>query len=126
MKQKAVWTLLRPHEMISDPPELWDVIHYCAPCWAVRKGITEEEALDDIHGAQGAKKRTRANQFTLAMEVVREDYEMADASNHQVRKMVRKSDLHEILQPLAHYFLLKMDLMQKVCKDAAQHTELVK
>ena len=125
MNQKAVWTLLFKHEMVSDPPDEWDVVHYCVLCWAKRNNMTVEEAKADIRGAAGDKKRHRAGQFSRAMEAVREDFEMADVSNHQVRKMVRKSDLHEVLQPLAQYILLKIDLMQKVCQDAAKHTELV-
>ena len=60
MKQKAVWKLLRAHELETDPPAEWAVTHYCVSCWARMNGITEEEALDDIHGAQGEKKRKRA------------------------------------------------------------------
>ena len=126
MKQKAVWKLLRAHELETDPPAEWAVTHYCVSCWATMKGFSEEEALDDIHGAQGAKKRERAALFSTAMKVIREDYQMAEASNHKVRKLVRESELHEILRPLAQYVLLKLDLMEQVCKDAAKHTELVK
>ena len=62
----------------------------------------------------------------MAMEVVCDVDCMADASNHQMSKKVRHKELQEILKPLAHYFLLKMDLMQKVCTDAAQLTNLAK
>ena len=130
MKRDAAPLAVNPGSLFASDSMTQSVAQLIEPssCLPVarRNHITQGESLNDIQGALQSSKRYLDNKSTMAMEVVCDVDSMADASNHQMSKKVRHKELQEILKPLAHYFLLKMDLMQKVCTDAAQLTNLAK
>ena len=123
-KLKAVWTL--EHQQITgdDDPDLWSVVYYCIACTAKAENKTEEEVMMEVFGAPMDQKKWRAGKFAEACEKARDDFEMADASNHQVRIFVKRDLLAEVLAPLMDYVFRKAELLEKVCVDVKRHEEL--
>ena len=123
-KLKAVWTCERKQFTKDDPPDLWSVEYFCIPCIAKEENRPEQEVLVEVLGIPMAAKKWRAGKFAEACEQKRAEFEMADASNHKIRVVVREEFLQELLAPLSEYLFRKGELLEKVCKDVGRHQHL--
>ena len=73
----AEWTQLVSSDGDEDE---WEVKHFCVPCMARKRGVSEEQVMEDTLANPIARKKYRADQYQQAMTNKRAEFEMQDGS----------------------------------------------